>query len=253
MSAHGTILMRIKSSTGESCYFKDDSGRFSSDINKGYTLKIKVQTAYKLTFECPRHLRVISVSIDGCPVPMEDAPGHGDKVLCVGIWRTDVHFATEVSKREKLEFVLVVQVDGFKGPDSDERHLLKQKILTKFYSPDYAKYTEKGHALGAVRFRCSVNDKGGSKITGISFADALHVEHLRKDESTPDENAPEKDFVTVDPHQKQNTKKITLVEKPEEEDEAARRNSRKGESLDEDGIVDMLGLQAPPGAPAAGK
>jgi len=241
--------MRMKSSTGESCYFKDDSGRFSSDINKSYTLKIKIQTAYKLTFECPKHLRVISVSIDGCPVPMDGVPGNGEKVLCVGMWRTDVHFATDVSKREKLEFVLVVQVDGLKGPDSDERHLLKQKILTKFYSPDYAKYTEKGHALGAVRFRCSVNDKGGSKITGMSFADAMHVEQLRKDESKPEANAAEKDFVTVDPHQKQNTKKITLVEK-NEQDEAARSNSRKGESLDEDGIVGFLDLKAPPGAPA---
>mmetsp|Transcript_29002 Transcript_29002/g.56708 ORF Transcript_29002/g.56708 Transcript_29002/m.56708 type:complete len:303 (-) Transcript_29002:166-1074(-) len=248
--ASGTVLMRIKSTTGESCYFKDDSGRFSSDINKSYTLKIKVQTAYKLTFECPRNLRVISVSIDGCPVPMEDAPGHGDKVLCVGIWRTDVHFATDVSKREKLEFVLVVQVDGFKGPDSDERHLLKQKILTKFYHPDYAKYTEKGHALGAVRFRCSITDKGGSKITGMSFADALHVEQLRKDEGG-EEGGAEKNFVTVDHHRKQNTKKITLVEKEGEEGGDLDRRQSKGESLDGEGLGELLSLKSPTNSSAA--
>jgi len=97
-------------------------------------------------WQCPKNLRVISLSIDGCPVPIEDAPGQrpdSDKVLVMGIWRTDTHFATDVSKREKLEVVFVAQVDGCSGPESDERHLLKKKLLAKFYSPDYHKYTEK--------------------------------------------------------------------------------------------------------------
>jgi hypothetical protein len=91
-------------------------------------------------------MRVISVSMDGAPVPMEDAPGQrpdAERVLCVGIWRTDVHFASDISKRERLEVVLVLQVDGMKGPESDERHLLKTKVLIKFYDPNYGKYTEK--------------------------------------------------------------------------------------------------------------
>lgn len=84
--------------------------------------------------------------MDGAPVAMEDAPGQrpdAEKVLCVGVWRTDVHFATEISKRIRIEVVLVLQVDGLKGPDSDERHLLKTKLLVKFYEPSYGKYTEK--------------------------------------------------------------------------------------------------------------
>lgn len=84
--------------------------------------------------------------MDGAPVAMEDAPGQrpdAEKVLCVGVWRTDVHFATEISKRIRIEVVLVLQVDGLKGPDSDERHLLKTKLLVKFYEPTYGKYTEK--------------------------------------------------------------------------------------------------------------
>jgi hypothetical protein len=91
-------------------------------------------------------MRVISVSMNGAPVPVEDAPGQrpdAERVLCVGIWRTDVHFATEISKRERIEVVLVLQVDGLKGPESDERHLLKTTLLVKFYEPNYRQYTEK--------------------------------------------------------------------------------------------------------------
>lgn len=159
---------------------------------------------------------------------MEDVPGQrpdADKFLATGTWRTDTHFATAVSKREKVELVFVTQVDGTSGPESDERYLLKKKLLIKFYNPDYAKYTEKvttptkhphsarklrlplasstrscpvptipdgesatafqGYALGAIRFRCSIADGGSSKITGVHFADALHVEKLRKVPATP--------------------------------------------------------------------
>jgi len=213
MARHGhgggycNIFMRMRASNGENAFFKDDRGRFTSDINKTNTLKLRCQSQYKVSLECPKNMRVISMSIQGAAVQMEEMPTHrrqsdGEKMLCVGVWRTHVFFPTETSNREKVEFILVLQVDGLKGPESDERHLLKTKCLCKFYAPEYPKYNEKGHALGAIRLRCQIGDT--SKITSVAFADTEHTEALQGEEEGTL-------FVTKKVNEKNNTKPLTII------------------------------------------
>lgn len=85
-----------------------------------------------------------------------------------------------------------------------------------------------GHALGAIRFRCHIGgETGGSKVSAVTFADALHVEQLRRDEFSDDHL-----HVTPALHNKQNTKPITIQEKgsdnyEDEDDEEAETESKK--------------------------
>lgn len=63
-------------------------------------------------------MRVGSLSIQGTPVEVDEVvsahrqegDGEKEKVRCTGIWRTDMYPPTETSSREKLEWVLVMQV-----------------------------------------------------------------------------------------------------------------------------------------------
>mmetsp|Transcript_38682 Transcript_38682/g.91265 ORF Transcript_38682/g.91265 Transcript_38682/m.91265 type:complete len:271 (+) Transcript_38682:119-931(+) len=218
MARHGhhgggycNIFMRMRASNGENAYFKDDRGRFTADINRTNTLKLRCQSQYKVSLECPKNMRVVSMSIQGAAVEMEEMVSHkrqsdGEKILCVGVWRTHVFFPTETSNRDQVEFIFVLQVDGLKGPASDERHLLKTKCLCKFYAPEYHKYNEKGHALGAIRLRCQIGDT--SKITSVAFADLEHTEALQgegESESTL--------YVTAKVHEKNNTKPLTIIQR----------------------------------------
>ena len=58
-----------------------------------------------------------------------------------------------------------------RGPESDERHLLRMKLICKFYAPDYAKFEDKGHALGAMKIRASL--KENSKVRAYVKSDEI--------------------------------------------------------------------------------
>lgn len=111
----------------------------SRDINKTNTLKLRVDTIYQIALECPQHMRVKTISIQGTPVEMDEAPARtslqsdGTKLISVGSWQTSCFQSSLQSCREKLEFIFVVEVDGLRGPNSDELHLLKTKLICKFY------------------------------------------------------------------------------------------------------------------------
>ena len=176
---------------------------------------------------------VASLSIQGTPVDMEvvnkrhSDHNKKDKTLCSGVWRTDLYPPTDISQREKLEWVLVMQVctlcaaprappppprtltgaadacgaperelcaqvDGTRGPESDERHLLHTKMLCKFYAADYAKFVDKGHPLGAIKLRAAIRE--ASKVLSVTFAD---VEHTARLENDTDGECDEEDLVTL--------------------------------------------------------
>ena len=92
-----------------------------------------------LVCRCPPHMRVKTISIHGTPVEMDKAPARtslqsdGAKLISVGTWHTTCFESSLQSCREKIEFIFVVEVDGLRGPNSDERHLLKTKLICKFY------------------------------------------------------------------------------------------------------------------------
>ena len=57
------------------------------------------------------------MSIQGTPVEVDEVVsarrgegGETEKVRCTGVWRTDMYPPTDTSQREKLEWVLVMQV-----------------------------------------------------------------------------------------------------------------------------------------------
>ena len=96
-------------------------------------------TVPMLVCRCPPHMRVKTISIHGTRVEMDEAPARtslqsdGSKLISVGTWRTTCFESSLQSCREKIEFIFVVEVDGLRGPNSDERHLLKTKLICKFY------------------------------------------------------------------------------------------------------------------------
>ena len=70
-------------------------------------------------------MRVGSLSIQGTPVEVDEVAsarrgdgGEKEKVRCTGVWRTDMYPPTDTSQREKLEWVLVMQVLPFAHPSS---------------------------------------------------------------------------------------------------------------------------------------
>jgi len=96
-------------------------------------------TVPMLVCRCPPHMRVKTISIHGTPVEMDEAPARtslqsdGAKLISVGTWHTTCFESSLQSCREKIEFIFVVEVDGLRGPNRDERHLLKTKLICKFY------------------------------------------------------------------------------------------------------------------------
>jgi hypothetical protein len=133
-------------------------------------------------------MRVKTISIQGAPVEMDEAPASrqsdGVKSVSVGTWHTSCFEPSGQSCREKLEFIFVVEVDGLRGPNSDELHLLKAKLICKFYSRENVKYRDKGFSLGAIKLRCLMG--GVSKISGVTFADLEHTETLELESESSD-------------------------------------------------------------------
>ena len=176
------LIMRMQTHEGECAAFKDDRGRFTSDINKTNTLKLRASSAYTVSVESPAGTCVRSMSVQGVPVGMSHEPAHsssgstGNGVVSTGVWRTDGYKPSLQSCREKLEFVFVVQGGGVRGPASDDSHLLQAKLLCKFYAPEDAKFGQKGAALGAVKLRAAIG--ATSHITAVTFADHAHMGHL---------------------------------------------------------------------------
>mmetsp|Transcript_25159 Transcript_25159/g.57880 ORF Transcript_25159/g.57880 Transcript_25159/m.57880 type:complete len:281 (+) Transcript_25159:198-1040(+) len=215
-SAQVSIFVRMSSHAGEAVFFKNDKGRFSADINKTHTVKLRSHTAYKVTIESPKNMRVGSLSIQGTPVEVDEVvsahrqegDGEKEKVRCTGIWRTDMYPPTETSSREKLEWVLVMQVDGLRGPESDERHLLRTKMICKFYAPDYAKFEDKGHALGAIKIRAAIREN--SKVLSVTYADVAHTSKLEDDH---DDSLDTDQLVTETPGATLNTKPVKFIER----------------------------------------
>jgi len=107
-----------------------------------------------------------------------------------------------------------------------------------------------GYALGAIRFRCSIAEGGASKITSVHFADALHVEKLRRDEE-------EHDYVSTAHLHKQNNKMIEIInmKRPgsaeddgEEGEGGAGSRGRRKSGDDEDTCESALEILALPGS-----
>lgn len=67
------------------------------------------------------------------------------------------------------------QVDGLRGPESDERHLLRTKMICKFYAPDYAKFEDKGHALGAIKIRAAIRENSKARYMGCCLGVVVQV------------------------------------------------------------------------------
>uniref|UniRef100_A0A6U5YM60 Uncharacterized protein n=1 Tax=Guillardia theta TaxID=55529 RepID=A0A6U5YM60_GUITH len=175
------VAIRIKSVYGELAYFKDDNGRFSSDINKAYTLKMRAKTKYELVVESPDNVHIVSMSIEGGMLEKEmqskkAVQSDGEKTIGFLWWDTSSFDETKVSKREKLEFVIVLSVQGLKGPGKDNHHLVKTKLLFKFYNPNEEKMMKKGLPLGALKIHCALSNT--SKVTSVTCADLQHVEEL---------------------------------------------------------------------------
>jgi len=176
-----TVAIRIKSVNGEPAYFKDDKGRFSSDINKAYTLKLRSKTKYAFTVESPDNVHIVSMSVEGKMLERDaqskkSIQSDGEKTIGYLWWDTSSFEETKVSKREKLEIVVVMSVQGLQGPGKDNHHLVKTKLLFKFYNPANENMMKKGYPLGALKLRCALSNT--SKVTSVACVDLQHVEEL---------------------------------------------------------------------------
>jgi len=101
------------------------------------------------------------------------------QTVSMAAWNTGAYQPTDQSKREKLEFIFVVLVQGMKGPHSDERHLLNFKLNCKFYLPEFNNFLKQGCPLGAIKLGCAMGQV--SKITSVQCFSVEKSEILQVD------------------------------------------------------------------------
>ena len=94
------------------------------------------------------------------------AEGQAPRTAFRGEWRTDGRAPSAISIREKLDVVLIVRAATIRGAVGHQ-HLLRARLLCKFYAPDNPRYAAKGVPLGAITLRCRIGS--ASEVSDVTY------------------------------------------------------------------------------------